>query len=54
MEVASEMRALLVTRLTPEKSGTVGKKDGKILKKLPRVSNRVRVAERDDHAIVEV
>jgi|GEM_PF-2346413 len=54
MKVANRMRMLLVTPLTPEKRGTVGKKDGKILKKLPKVPNGVRVAEREDHAIAEV
>lgn len=54
MEVARRMRTLLITLLTPEKSGTAGKKDGKILKKLPEESTCIRVAEREDHAIAEV
>jgi len=54
MEVARGIRTLLVTRLIPEKSGTAGKKDGRILKKLPGEPLCIRVAEREDHAIAEV
>ncbi|ADV82219.1 hypothetical protein AciPR4_1396 [Terriglobus saanensis SP1PR4] len=54
MEVIRRMRAVLVTQLTPEKSGTAGKKDGKILRKLPEESRCIRVAEREDHAIADV